>query len=441
MAPHRRDGPLAPPPTPEPAATASSPLLVVTRLPWAGWYAVFGVVGLVASESLFVTFGAWLKDDFDVNDAVLTAATFGLGAMELGASSLRACGPTAGQGARRLGGAFVMMIAAAGLVTLQDWAFPGMVAVALFIGCFEFSIVSAIPIAGGLLPGRPARGLGAADGVVGDRAGDHDDPHDVAVRPSRDRRQRHARGRMGTDRRGDDDPPYASPAPDLACAQRPGNWSSRRRSFLVGRPVPGRAEHRRDVLLTGRRRWAVVDDAFGGERGRHTLDDQLDHLEHPVPVAGPRLDAVADAHRRRRLGRPTVDPHVPRLARIRRNRPRPVHADGPQPDVDPGLLDPPVWRACDTAGVRLDSDRPYHFAVTPAALWSAIAETADYRRWWPWLTGFEANGLVAGDVWRCAVRPPLPYTLRFAIHLDEVVPTTLVTARLSGDIAGRPASR
>jgi uncharacterized protein YndB with AHSA1/START domain len=86
--------------------------------------------------------------------------------------------------------------------------------------------------------------------------------------------------------------------------------------------------------------------------------------------------------------------------------------------------------------VRLDSDRRYHFSVQPAALWSAIAETADYRRWWPWLTGFEAGGLVAGDVWRCAVRPPLPYTLRFAIHLDEVVPTTLVTARLSGDIAG-----
>jgi uncharacterized protein YndB with AHSA1/START domain len=86
--------------------------------------------------------------------------------------------------------------------------------------------------------------------------------------------------------------------------------------------------------------------------------------------------------------------------------------------------------------VLLDSDRRYRFAVQPAALWSAIAETADYRRWWPWLTAFDANGLVAGDVWRCAVRPPLPYTLRFAIHLDEVVPETLVAARLSGDIAG-----
>jgi uncharacterized protein YndB with AHSA1/START domain len=86
--------------------------------------------------------------------------------------------------------------------------------------------------------------------------------------------------------------------------------------------------------------------------------------------------------------------------------------------------------------VLLDSDRHYRFAVPPAALWSALAETADYRRWWPWLTAFEANGLVAGDVWRCAVRAPLPYTLRFAIDLDEVVPTTLVVARVSGDIEG-----
>lgn len=86
--------------------------------------------------------------------------------------------------------------------------------------------------------------------------------------------------------------------------------------------------------------------------------------------------------------------------------------------------------------MRLDSDRSYRFEVTADALWSAIAETGDYPRWWPWLSDFDANGLVAGDVWTCTVRPPLPYRLRFAIHLDDVEPTTLVTARVSGDIAG-----
>lgn len=86
--------------------------------------------------------------------------------------------------------------------------------------------------------------------------------------------------------------------------------------------------------------------------------------------------------------------------------------------------------------MQLDTDRRYRFPVRPDALWSAIARTDDYRRWWPWLTSFEADGLETGELWRCTVRPPLPYTLRFAIHLDEVVPATRVSARVSGDIAG-----
>jgi uncharacterized protein YndB with AHSA1/START domain len=86
--------------------------------------------------------------------------------------------------------------------------------------------------------------------------------------------------------------------------------------------------------------------------------------------------------------------------------------------------------------MELDSDRRYRFAVPPEDLWRALGETADYQRWWPWLTSFEADGLVAGGEWRCTVRPPLPYSLRFAIHLDEVVPPTHVTATVVGDIAG-----
>jgi DHA1 family inner membrane transport protein len=147
------------PRAPEPVETPVA--AVITRMSRAGWYAVLGVVGLVcASEALFVTFGAWLKDDFDVNDGVLAAATFALGAMELGASSLSSL-RTDRWGKERsvIGGALVMAVAAVGLLTMQDWALPGMVAVAIFIGCFEFSIVSAIPIAGDLVPGNPARGL------------------------------------------------------------------------------------------------------------------------------------------------------------------------------------------------------------------------------------------------------------------------------------------
>jgi uncharacterized protein YndB with AHSA1/START domain len=86
--------------------------------------------------------------------------------------------------------------------------------------------------------------------------------------------------------------------------------------------------------------------------------------------------------------------------------------------------------------VELVSDRRYRFPVAPEALWAAIAETDEYRRWWPWLTAFEAEGLASGVAWRCAVRPPLAYTLRFTIHLDDVVRPSLVTATVDGDIGG-----
>ena len=86
--------------------------------------------------------------------------------------------------------------------------------------------------------------------------------------------------------------------------------------------------------------------------------------------------------------------------------------------------------------MELDSDRRYVFPVSPDTMWRALAATDEYRRWWPWLTEFEADGLVAGSRWRCTVRPPLPYSLRFTLCLDDVVPPALVTARVTGGIAG-----
>jgi hypothetical protein len=89
-----------------------------------------------------------------------------------------------------------------------------------------------------------------------------------------------------------------------------------------------------------------------------------------------------------------------------------------------------------TRGVELGGDRSYQFPMPPDTLWAALANTGEYRSWWPWLTNLDADGLVAGAVWHCTVRPPLPYALRFEIHLDNVARPTLVTAHLSGDIVG-----
>lgn len=86
--------------------------------------------------------------------------------------------------------------------------------------------------------------------------------------------------------------------------------------------------------------------------------------------------------------------------------------------------------------MEVRSDRRYAFAVSPAELWPALTRVEDYRTWWPWLRGFDATAFDAGEQWECVVQPPLPYSLRFRITLDEVVPAAVVVATVDGDITG-----
>ena len=56
---------------------------------------MFGLMS--AAQSLFITFGPWLEDDFGVRTVGLAAVTFGLGALELvGVVARRPPAPTAG---------------------------------------------------------------------------------------------------------------------------------------------------------------------------------------------------------------------------------------------------------------------------------------------------------------------------------------------------------
>lgn len=82
------------------------------------------------------------------------------------------------------------------------------------------------------------------------------------------------------------------------------------------------------------------------------------------------------------------------------------------------------------------SDRCYSFPASRAAVWAGMGAVDEFRTWWPWLRRFEADGLVAGDRWRCTVQPPLPYVVRFTVHLDEVVEPSFVGATVEGDVAG-----
>jgi uncharacterized protein YndB with AHSA1/START domain len=87
--------------------------------------------------------------------------------------------------------------------------------------------------------------------------------------------------------------------------------------------------------------------------------------------------------------------------------------------------------------LTLSSVRSYQFSANPEEVWRLLGRVDAYTRWWPWLRRFDATGLVPGDVWTCTIRPPLPYLLRAVVHVERVVPPTLVVAAVSGDIAGQ----
>ncbi len=86
--------------------------------------------------------------------------------------------------------------------------------------------------------------------------------------------------------------------------------------------------------------------------------------------------------------------------------------------------------------MRIRSDRRHRFPVAPDDLWRAMEQVEDYPTWWPWLRHFDGGGLRSGTMWSAVVQPPLPYRLRFDLHLVEVEAPRLVTAHVTGDIVG-----
>jgi uncharacterized protein YndB with AHSA1/START domain len=86
--------------------------------------------------------------------------------------------------------------------------------------------------------------------------------------------------------------------------------------------------------------------------------------------------------------------------------------------------------------VHVHSARRYRFDAGPEELWAAFTKVEDYRHWWPWLRRFDAGAFAEGERWTCVVQPPLPYSLRFDLVLDEVVEGERVAATVTGDITG-----
>jgi carbon monoxide dehydrogenase subunit G len=92
-------------------------------------------------------------------------------------------------------------------------------------------------------------------------------------------------------------------------------------------------------------------------------------------------------------------------------------------------------------GTSFRYDQTFDFAVGRDILWDALTDTARFSEWWPWLRSFELDGrattgLARGSVAACAIKAPLPYTLEFQVHVEEVEPGRSIETRVTGDLRG-----
>ena len=125
---------------------------------------------MAASQTLFVTFGSWLEDEFGFTEAGISAVVFGLGAFELLASVTSARRTdTWGKERSTIFGALLILPAGLLLTVGHNNAIIGLILLGIYLLGFEFSNVSMLPLSANLIPSSPGRGLGIvlAGGTLG----------------------------------------------------------------------------------------------------------------------------------------------------------------------------------------------------------------------------------------------------------------------------------
>ena len=92
-----------------------------------------------------------------------------------------------------------------------------------------------------------------------------------------------------------------------------------------------------------------------------------------------------------------------------------------------------VWSG---AAIRYTGE--FWFPVQVDDFWQLIESFDRYQDWWPWLHAFEADtaGLVAGNVLRGTVVPPVPYRLHLHVRLLACQRPSSAEATVAGDLRG-----
>jgi MFS transporter, DHA1 family, inner membrane transport protein len=122
---------------------------------------------MLAAQSVFVVFGAWLEDDLGFSTAAVGGVAFLIGVGELVASTgtIRFT-DRLGKPNAVLVGVAVLVPAALGLALWSDVAVVGIVALVALIAGFEFAYVSSLPWVSELHPEARARSIGLAYGAA-----------------------------------------------------------------------------------------------------------------------------------------------------------------------------------------------------------------------------------------------------------------------------------
>lgn len=133
----------------------------------AGWLVIVATVAIMASaQSVFVTFGKWLQNDFDFSDSQLAILVFAMGGVELlAATSTVRFADRWGKQLSTMAGVLVMIPAGLLLAAVNSNLVLGLAMLAAFVCGFEFAIVSSLSLASNLVPAHPSTGVGLMIGA------------------------------------------------------------------------------------------------------------------------------------------------------------------------------------------------------------------------------------------------------------------------------------
>ena len=131
----------------------------VTGNSWLVVAAMFFI--MCSAQNLFVTFGAWLEDEFQFGAARLAVAGFSLGLVEL-VASVSSSRQTDKWGKERSIALGALLVIPGGIFLClgSNNLIVGLIGVFIYFLGFEFSVVSLLSLATSLVPNSPGTGLG-----------------------------------------------------------------------------------------------------------------------------------------------------------------------------------------------------------------------------------------------------------------------------------------